>query len=317
MTGDDIRRLVQALPEAADWSALGGVFDRAGAAPHPDWELPLRVCAAVGGPESAGRIGAAAIACLQISIMLVDDILDDDPRGEHLRRGVGPTANLAQAFQAAAFRLLDSPDLPAEAQAAASAALARASLATAYGQQLDVANLSGEENYWRVVAAKSTPFYGLAYQLGALLGGAPPAIASALYRLGVLIGEIIQVEDDLGDALETPANPDWSHGRNNLLLLYAATAEHAEQGRFRELLATITEPGALDEAQDILQRSGAISFAAYQLLARYREARSLLAGLPLPQPEPLTTILDDYGRTLVEWLALPDLAALHALITEL
>jgi octaprenyl-diphosphate synthase len=261
-------------------------------------------------------VGAAAIACLQISIMLVDDILDDDPRGEHLRQGVGPTANLAQAFQAAAFRLLDNPNLPAEAQANGAAALARASLATAFGQQLDVQNLTGEENYWRLVAAKSTPFYGLAYQLGALLGGAPAAVADALYRLGLLIGEIIQVEDDLGDALEIPANPDWSHGRNNLLLLYAATAEHEEQAHFQELLATIEQPGALDEAQAILQRSGAISFAAYQLLARYRQARALLAELELARPEPLTSILDEYGQTLVEWLGLPDLAGLHALIEE-
>ena len=103
-------------------------------------------------------------------------------------------------------------------------------------------NLEGEENYWRVVRAKSTPFYGAALQIGALLGGASPAVATGLRDLGVLIGEIIQIHDDLLDAFQTPANPDWEQGRNNLPVLYARTADHPDRVRFVGLLPHIADP---------------------------------------------------------------------------
>ena len=102
--------------------------------------------------------------------------------------------------------------------------LAQAALGTAFGQDLDVQNLRGEANYWRVVGAKSTPFYGAALQLGAVLGGASLDTGKALYDFGVSLGEMIQVFDDLMDAFQSPANPDWSEGRNNLAILYATTA---------------------------------------------------------------------------------------------
>ena len=44
--------------------------------------------------------------CLQLSIMLVDDILDDDPRGFQIDKGPGWAANLALALQSAAVRLV-------------------------------------------------------------------------------------------------------------------------------------------------------------------------------------------------------------------
>jgi geranylgeranyl pyrophosphate synthase len=316
LTTEKIRRLVEALPPLAGWPEVATIFQRAIGAPHPDWLLPLRACVAVRGKEEAGLVGAAAVACLQISIMIVDDILDDDPRGEHRRRGAGATANLAQAFQAAAFHLLEQAPVPAEQRARATTSLARAALATAYGQSLDVQNLTGEESYWQVIGAKSTPFYGMAYELGALLGGAHPEVAGALHSLGVILGEIIQIEDDLEDALEEPANPDWQQGRNNLLLLYARTADHPERERFLALLPQIGDPQALGEAQKILGRSGAISYAAYQLLARYQAADSLLKQMDLANPDPIQDILDEYGASLSTWLGLEDLAQLRELLNS-
>ncbi len=98
MRREMIRSQIQSLPETAMWPELVTVFDRAGDVPHPDWELPLLTCQAVGGEWKEAIPGAAAISCLQIGIMLADDILDDDLRGEHQQRGVGPTANLALAY---------------------------------------------------------------------------------------------------------------------------------------------------------------------------------------------------------------------------
>ncbi len=299
MRFDELRALVQALPEAASWPELDEVFVRAGNIPRPDWELPLLAAAAVGGQRSKALPGAAAIACLQISIILIDDMLDHDPRGVHRLRGHGPTANLAAGLQAAAFRLIESADMAAETRIAATASLAHAALGTAAGQYLDVQNLEGEKEYWAVVLAKSTPFYGSALQIGALLGGGSPRVSRRLYELGVLIGEIIQIEDDLEDSLQKPASADWIQGRNNLLILYARSADHDERQRFLELLERIKSPEALQEAQGILIRCGAVSYSAYLLVDKYKQARQILDEAGLQHPEPLVEVMDNYANSLV------------------
>jgi len=52
-----------------------------------DWQLPLLVCEAVGAkPEQSIRV-SAAVACALIGILLIDDMFDDDPRGEFQRIG--------------------------------------------------------------------------------------------------------------------------------------------------------------------------------------------------------------------------------------
>ncbi len=299
---EQIQACVLALPEVAAWPEMAGLFERSSAAPHSDWSLPGMACQAVGGDEAAAIPGAAALACLQISIILVDDMLDDDPRGAHLRLGPGPAANLALAWQAAAIRLVEQAPVSIERRAAVVASLAGMALTTALGQQWDAQNLAGEENYWKVVRAKSTPFYAAALHVGALLGGAEAGVAEGLRDFGALIGEVIQIQDDLLDAFQTPANPDWKQGRNNLLLLYALTAQHPARPRFLELLSRIDDPSALQEAQQVLIGCGAISYAVYQLIQRYHAARQRLDALPLADPTPMQALLDRQTQPLASLL---------------
>jgi len=298
---ENIKVHVLALPEVAAWPEMAGFFERE-SRPRPDWNLPLLACQAVGGDASLATPGAAAIACLQVSIILVDDILDDDPRGEHLRRGTGPTANLALAFQAAAFRVIEQAAVSADRRTAVAASLAWLALATALGQHWDVQNLRGEKNYWKVVRAKSTPFYGAALHVGALLGGASDPVAEGLRDFGVLIGEIIQIRDDLFDAFQTPANPDWRQGRNNLPILYARTADHPDRARFVALLPRTDDSPALQEAQQILIHCGAVSYCAYHLVKRHREAQRLLKSIPLADPAPMIDLLARQTQPLIKLL---------------
>lgn len=299
MSSQRIRELVAALPEVRNWPELANTFDKAGPTPRPDWELPLIACQSAGGERSDALPVAAAIACLQLSIILVDDILDDDPRGAHVHHGVGPTANMALAYNNLAGRLVDAAPYSEGQKQAIMTALARVGLQTAVGQHLDVQNLVGQANYWRVVTAKSTPFYGGALRVGAIAGGASDALASAAYDLGLLFGEIIQIEDDLTDALESPANADWKQGRNNLLILYAQTTDHDRRQRLAELLPLVDEPSALAEAQQILIASGAVAYCAYLLVHRYQAAVQLLAKMKLADPAPLTDLLDSYADSLL------------------
>lgn len=295
MTNDDIVGLLLAIPEIAAWPSMATILTRRSDNVRMDWLLPVFGCQAVGGAERDALPGVAAMACSQISIILVDDLLDEDPRGEHHRIGVGQAANLALAFQAAASRVIDQAPIPAGPRAAVQGSLAFLASKTAYGQWLDVQNLSGEDNYWKVVEAKSTPFYGVALQVGALLGGASAEAAAEIYAIGALLGELVQLFDDLEDALQVPATPDWTQGRNNLLILYARSAPHEQRDRFINLLPHIAQADALQQAQQILIDSGAVSYAIYQVVLRYQAAQQRLADLRakslLPNPDPIERAL--------------------------
>jgi hypothetical protein len=45
------------------------------------WLLPLQACEAVGGTPEQAVPAATAVACSQIGIILIDDMLDLDPHG--------------------------------------------------------------------------------------------------------------------------------------------------------------------------------------------------------------------------------------------
>ena len=286
-----IRERAASVPEFADWPDMARILNEDSDTPHPGWHLPVLACRTVGGDEDAALPGAAAIACLEISIVLVDDMLDDDPRGEYLRIGCGAVANLGLAFQAAAFRVMHEAVAGAEQRSALIAELARVALTTALAQHWDVQNLCDEQHYWKVVRAKTVPLYSSALHIGAVLGGAAGEAADGLLAFGAQFAEMSQVRDDLLDAFETPANPDWTRGRSTLPILYARTADHADRERFAALLPNIDEPQALENAQKILIDSGALSYCVYQILQRYREARDLLARLPLTDPTPMADLL--------------------------
>lgn len=306
------------VPEFEDWEEIRDLFDPEKEYPSLDWTLPVLACQAVCGNGEAGIVGGAALACMQISIILVDDILDEDPEGEHNRIGEGQAANIALALEAAAFRLLDDSEIPNKIQASVMSSLAWMGLATAYGQQLDVENRGDEADYWRVVRAKSTPFYGAAFEVGALLGGADPATTNALKEVGLLLGEIVQLHDDLFDVFAVPAKPDWNRPENNLLLLYALTADYPEKVQFQEMIRRVPlDEQSLQEVQRILIRSGAVSYCVYNLIQRHREAIAQVKTLQLVDQEailnpmrdqtiPALALLKDVGAQLPEDYSLVD-----------
>jgi len=256
------------------------------------WEYPVAACQAVGGKESDALPAAAAVFASVVSIHLVDDMLDDDPHGDYRRIGTGPVANLALAFQAAAHLSLEQAAARPETRAALQASFAAMSLATSYGQGLDARELAGEVEYWSVVWSKTPPLFAEALRMGALLGGASPDTAELLARLGSALGLFVQVNDDMGDAMATPAAADWRRRHNNLPILYALTAGHAEREEFAALSVRADAPEALAAAQKILLRSGAISFCTLKLIELSREIQELLAGMSLKDSAPINRIVE-------------------------
>ncbi|MEM9553725.1 MAG: polyprenyl synthetase family protein [Acidobacteriota bacterium] len=258
------------------------------------WDLAADASEACGGTREAAAPVAAAVFCSMYSIHLVDDLLDEDPDGIYHRLGVGRAANGALALQALAGRVVEAEIDDPQTRALLQAELCRTAYDTARGQDLDSLDVDREEAYWDVVLLKTPPLFRCGLYGGALVGGASPSAAEELAGLGDEIGEIVQVNDDLHDALARPASADWTRDATNLAILYARVAEHPARERFEALRDRAEESAALVELQEILIECGSVSYCAYRLLEAHRRALERLDRLQMARPEVLAGVVDAY-----------------------
>jgi len=290
---DQIVNFFPMIPHIGEWQEAQNMFRHAASRKPDHWLMPVRACEAVGGSQEQAVPAVLAIACAHISILLVDDMLDDDPRGEYRRIGMPASSNMACAFQAAALQALAQCVKEPSARLAALTSFNEMFLSTAFGQFLDVQSPADEAAYWRTTQTKSSPFFGAALQAGALAGGGSLDAAERLKELGCLYGEMIQVHDDMHDTMETPANPDWSQGRSPLPILFAQLVDHPDRARFMELHKNISDEGALQEAQEILIRCGAVSYCVDQLIRRHEKAQGILNAISLVRRDAIASLLDE------------------------
>ncbi|MBI5841944.1 MAG: polyprenyl synthetase family protein [Chloroflexi bacterium] len=280
------------MPVLGEWNDAKTILNRIASVQPRDWRLPLTACEAVGGSLEQGIPASASLACAQIGIILVDDMLDDDPRGEYRRIGAGQAANLASAFLSAGSQAILYSQAGPMIRLDALSSLNEMILAVALGQCLDVQNPQDEDAYWRVVENKSAPFFGTAIHLGALFGGASKIAGEKMEQVGRVYGEMIQIHDDLRDTMETPANPDWTQGRSPLPILFARLVDHPDRTRFMELYGNIADEGTLQEAQEILIRCGAVSYCVDQLMRRSQSAEKILRSIPLVRADLMESLLE-------------------------
>lgn len=269
------------LPAVQEWEELRTLLKRTAESKVRHWQLPILACQAVGGRPLQAIPVASALAALYSGIILVDDMIDADPKGYHLHYGCPATSHLAGALQALGLEAIAHSDATDAIKAAVVNKLNSMLLSVALGQYWDTHNPQDEATYWRVVQTKSASFFGTALYVGALMGGAAEEQAEKLEQIGEIYGELIQLHDDLHDVMQKPANPDWTQGRSPLPILFATLVSHPDQGRFRALRQLISNPGALAEAQTILIRCGAISYVIDQLLQRHQKAEALLEEMVL------------------------------------
>jgi octaprenyl-diphosphate synthase len=280
------------LPIFDSWDEMRAILQRIAFTYPRDWQLPIIACQAISEYAEKAIPASAALACAQISIIVVDDMLDDDPRGEYHRIGSSRASNFALAFQAASIDALARSSAGSSVRFAAMDSLNHMMLTTAHGQELDVQNPADEASYWRVVENKSAPFYGCAIHLGALLAEATQDVTKNLEKLGRLYGEMIQIHDDLNDTMAVPANPDWLQRRKPLPILFALTVEHSDRTRFIELYENILSENALKEAQEILIRCGAVSYCVDQLIRKHQIAQDILNKTPLANKRVVDSLIE-------------------------
>lgn len=293
---------LQALPGMNEWHEVLSLYRRIAAVRPRHWQLPIQACESIGANAEQAIPAMVATACSHISIILVDDMLDDDPRGEYHRIGMGAAANMACAFQSAGLAAIAHAQIEPGVKTRAMNSLNQMILTTALGQAWDAHCPVDESAYWRIVQTKSAPFFGTAMQIGAWLGGASEELADRFYKIGSLYGEMVQIHDDMGDVLAIPANPDWTQQRSPLPILFARSVDHPERERFLELCRNISDEFALQEAQAILVRCGALSYCVDRLLHRYRTAQELLDGMSLARREVMEALLEELVTPI--WLLL-------------
>ena len=287
-----IVRAFSAFPCMESWEEAQTIFQQAASRKPDHWLLPTRACTAVGGKPAQSTFAVLAAACAHISILLVDDMLDADPRGDHHRLGMPAASNMACAFQSAALHSAARCTQEHDARSIVLGGFNEMFLFTAFGQFLDTRSSADESAYWQIAKTKSSPFFGAALQVGALAGGGTLKTAGQLKELGCLYGEMIQIHDDMHDAMEIPANPDWLQTRSPLPILFASLVDHPERERFLALKENITDRIALEEAQEILIRCGAISYCADQIVQKHHTAKGLLRDIPLEDHAPISSLLD-------------------------
>jgi geranylgeranyl pyrophosphate synthase len=274
------------------WDEAVSLIKNIASHPLSHWSLPATACLAVGGSEQQSIPTVAAIIALHTSIIMVDDLLDNDGRFESMGLSKGDIANLALGLQATALNAIAASPADITTRHLISTHLNQMMVSTALGQHLDAHRpIQSESDYWAITHQKSAPFFGSTFYCGALAGGAPLETAEALLNIGYIFGEMIQIHDDFKDSLTTPASQDWSEGHYSLPILFAMTVEHPERELFSNLKKEIQNPSALKEAQSILVRCGALSYCTYQLFQRYQSTQSLLSNVALPQRNEMDTVL--------------------------
>jgi geranylgeranyl diphosphate synthase type I len=179
---------------------------------------------------------ALAVELIHSFTLIHDDIMDEDAE----RRGVPtvhtlwdePTAILAgDVLYAQAFEFLCRTPATDTARVRAVSLLAHTCAEICDGQFRDMAFEKQEEvsevEYLEMVRKKTGSLYAAAASIGAILAGAKPMQADALYQFGLTTGIAFQIQDDLID-LTVPSSvsgkdrgSDLREGKKTLIAIRA------------------------------------------------------------------------------------------------
>lgn len=224
------------------------------------------LCSHLGDRHDAARAArlGAAVELIHDATLVHDDYVDEAAtrRGRPAVSALeGPARAIAVGdyYFAKATRMIAELDDPAVTRVIASA-MEAICLA-----QIDDVTMRGSypgdpDSYRQVVRGKTAALFSAACESGALLGGAPPAVAGQAATFGELVGIAFQMQDDLLDYSDRSGKPKGTDIRQrtvSLPLIYAT--EHPTLGaEVRALLDGPLDDGAVTRVQDLVTRSGAL-----------------------------------------------------------
>jgi octaprenyl-diphosphate synthase len=268
--------------------------------------LALLAAGAVGYRGTQHHDLAAVVEFIHTATLLHDDVVD----ASDLRRG-RETANamfgnaasvlVGDFLYSRAFQMMVTVgSMPVMA------VLAAATNVIAEGEVLQLMNCHNADievdEYLQVIRFKTAKLFEAAGQIGAIIGGAAPAIEKGLADYGMHLGTAFQLIDDVldysGEEAETGKHlgDDLAEGKPTLPLIHVMQHGMPEQAacvrraiedggrdQFAEVLAAVRATGALEAARAQAESEAAAAVAALSALpaSNYKDALVQLSSFAI------------------------------------
>lgn len=252
--------------------------------------LTLLTAECVGGATARTRRFAAVAEVVHAASLVHDDVVDGALSRRGRRSAKAAWGNkisvlLGDYLIARAFIRLEEED--AEQLALELAKVARQ---MCDGQILELrltGRLISEEQYFRIVRAKTASLFGLCGKAGVVTAGGPAELAAAFQEFGEHFGLAFQIADDILDLVGSNGRSGKSQGRDlaerkmTLPLILAARAEPDVRARIRTLLsAAKAGAGGLRLAQQFVRSTRALEQSWEAVHGSLARARASLAAAP-------------------------------------
>ncbi|WP_179201700.1 polyprenyl synthetase family protein [Streptomyces caniscabiei] len=298
------------------WCEVGGAPAPAAASGGKGVRQALAVLGAeaVGAAGRTGVPAAVAVELVHTFSLLHDDIMDGDTARRRrpavwAAYGTGPAVLAGDALFALAVETLAATGAGPTALRVLSAALGDLVHGQAEDLLFTTRPWTGPERvrpaeYRAMAEGKTGALLGSAAALGALLGGGPPHVVSALDRAGRRLGLAFQIVDDVlgiwGDPEVTgkPVHGDLRERKKTFPVLAALDSPTAEARRLAVLLESGADP---EEAAGLVEAAGGRAAALDEARAHIAAADAELADV-LPEGG-----AGDELRALSRYLVLRDL----------
>ncbi|MDX3642204.1 polyprenyl synthetase family protein [Streptomyces sp. MB09-02B] len=274
------------------WCEVGGAPVTASGGKGVRQALAVLGAEAVGAAGRTGVPAAVAVELVHTFSLLHDDIMDGD--SARRRRpavwkayGTGPAVLAGDALFALAVETLAATEAGAAAVRVLSVALGD----LVHGQAEDLLFAArpwtGPERvrpaeYRAMAEHKTGALLGSAAALGALLGGGPPPVISALDRAGRRLGLAFQIVDDVlgiwGDPAVTgkPVHGDLRERKKTFPVLAALDSPSPAARRLAALLRSGADP---EEAAELVEAAGGRTAALDEARAHVAAAEAALADV--------------------------------------
>lgn len=243
-----------------------------------------------GSPRERAVTLAAVVELVHLATLVHDDAVDHSV----LRRGL-PTVNALWTHQIAIIMgdYLYSRSVTELAQLGdleAVRVLARAANEMSMGEMRQLTSYDAlsfsEDDYFRLIAAKTASLMSAACELGSLAG--VPSHRAPLARFGHSLGMAFQIADDLLDYTGTEAVTGKPSGHDlrerKVTLPLVGALSRARESEIREIRTFFTRVDPTDEEiariVSIVDERGGLDYARGRALEYSEQAESELAALP-------------------------------------
>ncbi|MEY7973314.1 polyprenyl synthetase family protein [Saccharomonospora xinjiangensis] len=241
-----------------------------------------------GGSRDAVITAAAAVELVHLATLYHDDVMDEAT----MRRGA-PSVNArwdnSVAILTGDYLFAHASRLVADLGTDAARIIAETFGELVTGQMRETVGPQGGddpvEHYLSVIGQKTGSLIATAGRFGGMFSDAAPEHVEALHRFGEIVGTAFQISDDIIDIASPPdtsgkaQGTDLREGVRTLPMHYALSCD--PDPRLVALLAgPLTDDALVEEALDLLRRSGGLERTRATLADYARRAREELAVLP-------------------------------------